>query len=857
MDDKHIRVLLVEDNPNDVNLIQKILSEDSRNVFEISHAAQLSKSLEFLKSNDIDIILLDMGLPDSHGIETLIAVLSQNGKIPVIIQAYSSDEELAKRAVKVGAQDYLIKERMNCYMLGQSVRYAIECKMMNEEILESKKRFKAFYQDDPIPIFTWQKRGEDFFLIDFNTAAIQVTDKKAQNYLGKSAIKLSKNQPEILEYMRQCFAEQSVISREIVSNHFCPGKHLLVHFSCLEPDLIIVRIEDLTERKKMEEKIINSERYYRLLSENVSDFVWVLDLEGMRLSYCSPSVRRLFGYTEEEFLSKNINETMTQDSYKLAIQTLEEEMDAENKKSRDPSRSRLMEVEIIRKDGSSIWVEMSATFIRNAEGKAVSSIIGISRDISKRKLAEEALLKNEEKYRTILENIEDGCYEVDLYGNFTFINNSMSRILGYSKEDLLGMNYKKYTDKENAENIFREYNKIFNAKENPRQRFEWQLIAKNEDAVYIEQSISLQKDSYGKIIGFQGIVRDVTERKKSEDALRKSETKYRQLIENAHEGIFQSTVEGRHITVNQAFANILGYDSPEEVVKNITDIAHQIYVNPEDRTKILQTIDKEGSVKGYETEFYRKDGSKIWVSINMHAVRDDQGKILYYQGIDQDITDKKRIETERQENIERLRSSLGATINAMAVTVETRDPYTAGHQRRVADLARAIASEMNLSSDQVDGIRMASMIHDIGKISIPSEILAKPTKLTELEFNLIKTHSQSGYDILKNINFPSPVAQIILEHHERVNGSGYPNGLKGDQILLESQVLAVADVIEAMASYRPYRPSLGIETALKEIEKNKGILYNNIAVDVCLKLFREKDFQIQGFDDFDPREKDT
>jgi PAS domain S-box-containing protein len=288
---------------------------------------------------------------------------------------------------------------------------------------------------------------------------------------------------------------------------------------------------------------------------------------------------------------------------------------------------------------------------------------------------------------------------------------------------------------------------------------------------------------------------------------------------------------------------MLGYESPEEVVKNITDIAHQVYVHPEDRAKILQIIEKEGSVKGYETEFYKKDGSKTWVSVNMQAVRDNRGKLLYYQGIDQEITDRKKMEKERQKNIERLRKSLGATINAMATIVETRDPYTAGHQRRVADLARSIAAEMKLTSEQINGIRMASKIHDIGKISIPSEILAKPTKLTELEFNLIKTHSQSGYDILKDIDFFWPVAQIILQHHERINGSGYPNGLKGDQILLESQILAIADVVEAISSHRPYRPAFGINIALDEIIKNKGILYNPAAVDACLRLFRERNYK--------------
>ncbi len=461
---------------------------------------------------------------------------------------------------------------------------------------------------------------------------------------------------------------------------------------------------------------------------------------------------------------------------------------------------------------------------------------------SKRKQMEQALFESEEKYRNILENIEDGYYEVDLAGNFTFFNSSLSRILGYPKEEMMGMNNRQYTDKEGAKKFFQVFNQVYKTGQ-PTKEFDWQIIRKDGTKRHIEISVSLLKDSSGKASGFRGIVRDITERKKTEEALQKSEAKYRQLIENVHEGIFQSTAEGRHITVNQAFADILGYDSPEEVLKNISDIAHQIYVNPEDRTKILQTIKKEGSVKGYEAEFYRKDGSKIWVSINMHAVRDNQGKILYYQGIDQDITDKKRIETERQENIERLRRSLGATINAMAVTVETRDPYTAGHQRRVADLARAIASEMNLSSDQVDGIRMASTIHDIGKISIPSEILSKPTKLTELEFNLIKTHSQSGYNILKDINFLWPVAEIILQHHERINGSGYPYGLKGDEILLGAQILAVADVVEAISSHRPYRPAFGINIALNEITKNRGILYNPKAVDACLRLFNDKNYK--------------
>jgi HD-GYP domain-containing protein (c-di-GMP phosphodiesterase class II) len=173
-----------------------------------------------------------------------------------------------------------------------------------------------------------------------------------------------------------------------------------------------------------------------------------------------------------------------------------------------------------------------------------------------------------------------------------------------------------------------------------------------------------------------------------------------------------------------------------------------------------------------------------------------------------------------------------------------RDPYTAGHQIRSADLARAIATEMGLPQEEIDGIRIAGSIHDIGKLSIPAEILSKPTKLNDLEFSLVKKHAQSGYEMLKDLESPWPLAEIVFQHHERINGSGYPRNLKGNEILIEARIMAVADVVEAMASHRPYRPTLGIEAALEEIEKNKGVLYDDTVADACLRLFREKGYQL-------------
>jgi len=185
-----------------------------------------------------------------------------------------------------------------------------------------------------------------------------------------------------------------------------------------------------------------------------------------------------------------------------------------------------------------------------------------------------------------------------------------------------------------------------------------------------------------------------------------------------------------------------------------------------------------------------------------------------------------------------LQKAMEGIIHAMSLTVESRDPYTAGHQRRVSDLAHAISKKMGLPENQAEGIRMAGMIHDVGKISVPAEILSKPTRLTGIEFNLIKIHPQVGYDILKGIVFPWPLAQMVLQHHEKWNGSGYPQGLSGEDILLEARILCVADVVEAMASHRPYRPGLGIDTALDEISKNKGALYDPDVVDACVIVFK-------------------
>jgi len=246
----------------------------------------------------------------------------------------------------------------------------------------------------------------------------------------------------------------------------------------------------------------------------------------------------------------------------------------------------------------------------------------------------------------------------------------------------------------------------------------------------------------------------------------------------------------------------------------------------------------------YECQGVRKDGSIICLEVHAKALKKGR-KIVGTRSYLWDITERKRVENELQQTLKKLRKALGSIINVVVSTVEVRDPYTAGHQQRVADLARMIAIEMGLKKQIIDGIRMAGAIHDIGKIALPAEVLSKPSTLSVVEYELIKCHPKIGYEILKNVEFPWPVANIVLQHHERLNGSGYPLGLSGKEIIIEAKILEVADVVEAMTNHRPYRPALGIEVAFKEIENNKDILYDPQVVDACIKLFKEKGFKFK------------
>ena len=310
--------------------------------------------------------------------------------------------------------------------------------------------------------------------------------------------------------------------------------------------------------------------------------------------------------------------------------------------------------------------------------------------------------------------------------------------------------------------------------------------------------------------------------------------------------IFWKDLNLTYLGCNSLFARDAGRQLPTDLIGK-----NDYCMGWREQADLYRQDDQEVIATGrprinYEEPQTSPEAKQIWLRTSKVPLRDVDGFIIGVLGTYEDITERKQADERLQQTLESLRKAVSTTINVMVSTVEARDPYTAGHQLKSTDIARAIATEMGLSQEKIEGIRMAGSIHDIGKISIPAEILSKPTKLTDIEFSLIKEHARIGFEMLKDVESPWPLAEIVYQHHERMDGSGYPRKLKGEDICIEARILIVADVVEAMASHRPYRPGLGIDAALAEIEKNRGIFYDCDVADTCLRLFREKGFQLAG-----------
>ena len=459
----------------------------------------------------------------------------------------------------------------------------------------------------------------------------------------------------------------------------------------------------------------------------------------------------------------------------------------------------------------------------------------------KRKRAEEALRGSEQRLSLHIQKTPLAVIEWDTQFRVLQWNDAAEHIFGFPAADAMGQHAAFIVPERYKDHVDQVWAELMANKGGERSTNE--NVTKDGRTIFCEWYNTSLINSRGQVIGAASLVQDVTERKRAEDALRDSEELHRRLVAAIPDMIIRTDLAGNIVFANEIAMRLSGFPGVEGLVgRNVFS-----FVAPEDLEKAVRTskVMFEKKIGPQEIGLVFKGRPGVKFEIDGAVLRDQGGAPYGVVYLCRDITERKQAESSLREGLIKLRTTLKASIDALASAIEMRDPYTAGHQERVTRLARAIALEMGLDKERVEAIEIAGVIHDIGKLYVPAEILSKPTKLSDLEYSMIKMHAQVGYTILSKIDFPWPIAQIVHQHHEAINGSGYPQGLAGKDILLEAKILCVADVVEAMSSHRPYRPALGIQAALAEISQKQGILYEREVVDACLKLFRDKNFKFE------------
>src|SRR5664280_824481 len=587
---------------------------------------------------------------------------------------------------------------------------------------------------------------------------------------------------------------------------------------------------EISARQAAEEKERKTRRQLALVYESSADVLYLLAVEAQeqfRFVTVNPAFLAVTGLQAEQVVGKRIEEVLPPAAQALVRPKYAEAI-RENKTVRWE--------EVSEYPAGTLYGEVAVSPVYDESG-ACAHLVGTVHDVTERKQAETALRESEGFLRGLFDNMPSGAaiYEVRGDGSrgsdyiIKDFNAASLRIEGKTMKEVVG---KSLFDLRPA---IDEYGLI------PALQRVWQTgePALFPTTLYSDEHYTNWYENHvfrlpsGEVVA---VYDDVTERKQAEQALQESEARYRGYVDTAPYGVFVSDEQGRYLEVNKAAAELTGYAQEELVQLSIADL-----VATESRdwgrrhfARLLRTGHASGN-----GVFLRKDGTSFPARVD--AVRLAATR---YLGFIVDISEQQRAAAEIEASAAQLKQALTATVAALSATTELRDPYTAGHQRRVAELAGAIAAGLGWDAARIEMVTTAGLLHDVGKIIVPAEILARPGRLNEMEMQIIRQHAAASAALIAGIEFGGPVAAIVNQHHERLDGSGYPQGLTGENILPEARILAVADVVEAMSSHRPYRAALGMDVALAEVREHAGVKYDADVVTVCGRLVEEQGFQL-------------
>ena len=453
----------------------------------------------------------------------------------------------------------------------------------------------------------------------------------------------------------------------------------------------------------------------------------------------------------------------------------------------------------------------------------------------------EVLLESDHDFTLLLNNIPAVVFKGYIDGSVDFFDQKIEALTGYPRKDFESRKIK-WTElvlEEDIEPIKQAF--VKGLKTDKSYVREYRIKNRNNKLLWIQERSQIVCDKSGNVQYVSGIFFDITSQKQTAEALQEGERFLSSIFASILDGISVIDLDFTIVQVNPTMEKWYKHALPlrgEKCYEVHHGRSEPCQPCPAYRTMLtgephFETIPLKGD-----------DGRSVgWADVHAFPwLSKTTGKLKGVIKYIRDITYRVEAEQSVEESLKKLQQALNGTVKALANTLESKDPYTAAHQRRVVQLACALAQELGESPHYIEGMRVMGFLHDLGKIAVPGEILSKPSRLSSYEFNLIKVHPQAGYDILKDIDFPWPVALAVLQHHERLDGSGYPHGLLGDDIISEAKILAVADVVEAIASHRPYRPALGLDKAMAEISRHQGVLYDPTVVQTCLKLFSENSF---------------